>query len=47
VLYEPALAPELTIDTAAEDVPAAVAKIVRLARCLARSGGARPVGATL
>jgi hypothetical protein len=35
VAYEPALAPELVIDTANESVPAATARIIALARRLA------------
>lgn len=36
VAYEPALAPEVTIDTSAEDVDSAVARLLPLARELAR-----------
>ena len=41
VPYEPALAPELAIDTAAEEPAAAAARIVTLARQLAGAAGAR------
>lgn len=37
VPYEPALSPELVIDTTADDVPSAAAKVVALAERLARS----------
>jgi adenylylsulfate kinase len=40
VAYEPALAPELIVDTTAVDVPAAVEKIVRLASTIAQSSPA-------